>query len=296
MIARVPASSANLGPGFDTLGLALSLSAELGLVGATDGPSSDDPRDGQDGIDGVPTGARRCDRHHPAQIAFERCGGVGQVWERCSIPAGRGLGFSGAVRVGGGALALAQRRGADALDEAGRAELLAVVAELEGHADNVAASIHGGVVATADGRVVRVPLAMDPAIVVWIPSFVTKTDESRRALGGPVAFADAVFNVGRVAMLVGALASGDVEALRMAFEDRLHQPARLAAAAPSAAAMEAALAAGAWGAWLSGSGPTVAAMCTTADADELAAALPADGHTKVLRIDHEGATIEGPYT
>jgi homoserine kinase len=97
-------------------------------------------------------------------------------------------------------------------------------------------------------------------------------------------------------MLVGALASGDVGALRMAFEDRLHQPARLAAAAPSAAAMEAALAAGAWGSWLSGSGPTVAAMCATADADELAAALPPDGHTKVLRIDHEGATIEGPYT
>lgn len=294
MIARVPASSANLGPGFDTLGLALSLSAELGLVAPSDAPTDGADPDAE--TDGVPAGARRCDRHHPAQIAFERCGGVGQVWERCSIPAGRGLGFSGAVRVGGGALALAQRRGADALDEAGRAELLAVVAELEGHADNVAASIHGGVVATADGRVVRVPLAMDPAIVVWIPSFVTKTDESRRALGGPVAFADAVFNIGRVAMLVGALASGDVGALRMAFEDRLHQPARLAAAAPSAAAIEAALAAGAWGAWLSGSGPTVAAMCATADADELAAALPADGHTKVLRIDHEGATIEGPYT
>lgn len=281
MIARVPASSANLGPGFDTLGLALSLTAELGLV---------------ESASELPEGARACDRHHPAQIAFERCGGEGRVWERCSIPAGRGLGFSGAVRVGGGALALAQRYGVDALDDARRAELLAVVSELEGHADNVAASIHGGVVATADGRVVRVPLAVDPAVVVWIPSFVTKTDESRRALGGPVPFADAVFNVGRVAMLVGALAAGDVDALRMATQDRLHQPSRLAAAGPSAAAIDAALAAGAWCSWLSGSGPTVAAMCGVSDADELAAAMPADGHTKVLRIDHEGVTIEGPYT
>ena len=171
-----------------------------------------------------------------------------------------------------------------------------MVSELEGHADNVAASLYGGVVATADGQVVRVPLALDPAVVVWIPSFVTKTDESRRSLGGPVPFADAVFNVGRVAMLVAALAAGDVGALRIAMQDRLHQPARLSAAEPCRAAIDAALAAGAWCSWLSGSGPTVAAMCSVADADDLAAAMPDGGHVKVLRIDHEGATIEAPYT
>lgn len=284
MIVQVPASSANLGPGFDTLGLALSLRAELGIV--------DPDRPGG----GAPEGARRCDGHHPAQVAFARLGGTGQVWERCSIPVGRGLGFSGAVRVGGGALAVAQRDGGRVLDDEGRAEVLAVVAELEGHADNVAASLYGGVVATGGGRVVRVPLAVDPAIVVWIPSFVTKTDESRRILGAPVPFDDVVFNLGRVAMLVGALAAGDVAALRDAFQDRVHQPARLALAEPCRRAIDAALEAGAWCSWLSGSGPTVAAMCAPADADELAAALPSDGHTKVLRIDHEGATIEAPYT
>ncbi len=281
MIARVPATSANLGPGFDALGVALSLGAELGLV-----------EPGRD----LPERARVCDDRHPAQVAFARCGGTGTIWERSPIPAGRGLGYSGAVRVGGGALALAQRVGRPELDDDARSELFAVVSELEGHPDNVAASIHGGVVATAAGRVVRVPLGLDPMIVVWIPSFVTRTDESRRALGGPVTFDDAVFNIGRVALLVGALAAGDVEVLRVATEDRLHQPARLAAADPSRAAIAAALDAGAWCAWLSGSGPTVAAMCAVADGESLAAAMPLDGHTKLLRIDHEGVTIEAPYT
>ena len=195
-------------------------------------------------------------------------------------------------------LALAQR--GRELDDDACAEVLAVVTDLEGHADNVAASLVGGVVATGGGQVVRVPLAVDPAIVVWVPSTVTKTDESRRILGAPVPFADAVFNVGRVAMLVGALAAGDVAALRIASEDRLHQPARLALAAPSRHAIEVAHDAGAWCAWLSGSGPTVAAMCPVADAERVVAAwsdaLPGVGHAKVLRIDHEGARIEHPYT
>ncbi len=286
MIVRVPASSANLGPGFDTLGLALTMWAELGLV---DTGLAGEPG-GEAG--GVPEGARRCGAHHPASVAFARCGGVGELWERGSIPAGRGLGFSGAVRVGGGVLASAQQHGDAALDDAHRAEVLSVVSELEGHADNVAASLYGGVIATADGQVVHVPLALDPAIVVWVPSFVTKTDESRRAFRTQVPFADAVFNVGRVAMLVGALASGDIGALRLAAQDRLHQPARLAAAEPCRTAIEAALDAGAWCSWLSGSGPTVAAMCAVADAADLAAALPEGGRVIVLRIDYEGATIE----
>ena len=164
--------------------------------------------------------------------------------------------------------------------------------ELEGHADNVAASLFGGIVATADGRAVRIPLAFDPAVVVWIPSFTTSTDDSRTKLGSEVALSDAVFNIGRTALLVAALAAGDTGALRAATQDRLHQDRRLAAAEPSRTALQAALEAGAWCSWLSGSGPTVAAMCPYDDADELAAQMPDDGHTRVLRIDHEGAVIE----
>ena len=140
----------------------------------------------------------------------------------------------------------------------------------------------------------RVPLAVDPAVVVWVPeAATTSTDRSRTALPESVARADAVFNLGRVALFVAACATGDVGSLRVATEDRLHQTQRLTAVPESAAALEAALAAGVWAAWLSGSGPTVAMLCEAGRADEVAASLPASGHTKSLRIDHEGATVTG---
>jgi homoserine kinase len=274
---RVPASSANLGAGFDVLGMALTLHAEVG-------------------VGDVPDGARRVDAHHPADVAFRRLGGSGHLWVRSPIPAGRGLGFSGAVRVGGAAAAVVQRDGVGALDhDGGRAEVLALTAELEHHADNAAASIYGGIVAAAGTMITRVPLAFDPAVVVWVPeSTTTSTDHSRSRLPDTVSRADAVFNLGRVATFVAACANGDHAALRLATEDRLHQPHRLAQVPASAAALEAALAAGAWAAWLSGSGPTVAAMCEIARAEELVAAMPADGHVKLLRIDHEGVTVTAP--
>ena len=276
MIVRVPASSANLGPGFDTLGMALSLHAEAGIL------------DGD-----VPVGAQRIDQFHPAGIAFRRAGGEGDLWVCSPIPVGRGLGFSGTVRIAGIVAAHAQQYGTEHEALVTRyPAMLALATELEGHADNVAASLFGGIVATADGRAVRIPLAFDPAVVVWIPSFSTSTDESRTKMGTEVTLGDAVFNIGRTALLVAALASGDTDALRSATQDRLHQDVRLASAEPSRAALEAALQAGAWCSWLSGSGPTVAAMCPFDDADELAAHMPADGHTKVLRIDHGGAVIE----
>lgn len=274
MIVRVPASSANLGPGFDALGIALTLHAEVGVGEA-------------------PEGAKPADDHHPATVAFRLHGGDGPLWVRSTIPEGRGMGFSGAVRVGGLVAAHAQRLGADheAL-HAALPELLRLATGLEGHADNVAASLYGGIVATAGGRAVRVPMSFDPAMVMWVPSFVTSTDESRTRLPAEVPMADVVFNIGRVALLVAALAAGEVDALRVATQDRLHQDTRLAVAEPSRVALQAALAAGAWASWLSGSGPTVAAMCAIDEAEALAAALPADGHTKILRIDHAGAVIE----
>lgn len=271
---RVPASSANLGAGFDVFGMALTLHADVGV-----GPP--------------PRGATAADPRHPATVAFRRADGTGDLWVRSPIPMSRGLGFSGAVRVGGAAAAHVQRLGSDGLrDETVRASVLAVAAELEGHADNAAASLHGGIVAVAGGTVARVPLAVDPAVVVWVPdAATTSTDRSRTALADTVTRADAVFNLGRVAQFVAACATGDVDSLRAATEDRLHQAQRLAAEPESAAALEAALAAGVWAAWLSGSGPTVAMLCEAGRADEVAAVLPTSGHTKSLRIDHEGATV-----
>lgn len=271
---RVPASSANLGAGFDVLGLALSVHAEIGV-----GPPPDDD-------------ARVADDHHPATVAFRRLGGLGELWIRSAIPVGRGMGFSGAVRVGGASAAVVQRDGRDALEGSGRDEVMRVAAELEGHGDNAAASLYGGVVVAVGDVVSRVPLAFDPAVLVWIPdSETTSTDHSRTTLDELVSRSDAVFNLGRVAMFVAACASGDVSSLRMATEDRLHQAARLATVPSTATALEAALEAGVWAAWLSGSGPAVAMLCESSRADEVAAALPEAGHSKTLHIDHEGATV-----
>lgn len=278
MIVRVPASSANLGPGFDALGLALTIYVDVIVEPIARDSVLDD--------------AMKADEHHPATIAFRRNGGEGDLWIRSSIPVGRGMGFSGAVRVGGLVAAHAQRHGTDP-DRLQHElpTLLHLATDLEGHADNVAASLYGGVVASAAGHAVRVPIAFEAAMVLWVPSFATSTDDSRRKLPKSVPFADAVHNIGRTALLVAAIAAGDVGALRAATEDRIHQDLRLANAQPSRAALTAALNAGAWAAWLSGSGPSVAMMCAPDEADAIAAALPADGHSKVLRIDRNGALM-----
>lgn len=273
MTVRVPATSANLGPGFDVLGLALSLYAEVGVVG-------EDPS---------PEGAVEADDTHPAQVAFVRAGGSGRVWVKNVIPMGRGLGFSGAVRVGGIIAAEVQRDGASWTKSASRA--LEIGTELEGHADNVAPSIHGGVVITSESLVVPVPVALDAVFVMWVPDFTTSTNESRGKIGESVPLADAVFNISRTAMFVTALQTGDTALLREATRDRIHQPVRLAASPACGVALDAGLSAGAWCGWLSGSGPTVALMCDPASAESVAGALPSDGHSKTLRLDTAGATV-----
>lgn len=273
---RVPATSANLGPGFDALGLAVTLYADVGVVGT----------------DHMPDGAQEANDTHPAQVAFLRAGGVGRVWVDTNIPMGRGLGFSGAVRIGGIVAAEVQQHGAKAWSPHS-SQALIIGTELEGHADNVAASLYGGVVATAAGKVVQIPLAMTPTVVAWVPSFTTSTNESRTKLGSVIALDDAVFNIGRTALLVAAFAAGDVSVLREATQDRIHQDVRFSVAARSRDALEAGLTAGAWCGWLSGSGPTVALLCDESSAQSIAGALPDDGVAKVLAIDTSGAQILG---
>lgn len=273
---RVPASSANLGPGFDALGMALSIHLEMGPV-----------------VDGrVPTGAKQIDEYHPGHIAFRSYGGVGDVWMRSKIPMGRGLGFSGAARVAGVVVAHAQKNGlsVEAL-VAARNDLLHASTQLEGHPDNVAASLVGGVTASASGEVVRLPLALDPTILAWVPEAQTSTEKSRTALATTLSLGDAVFNIGHTALLLGALASGDIKVLRAATQDRIHQDVRLANAPSSKAALDVALSTSAWCAWLSGSGPTVAVMCAKSDAQQIASQLPRNGEVLELAIDPNGAQI-----
>lgn len=260
----MPASSANLGPAFDALGLALSAH----LVVSDEGEPAPES--------------------HPAVRAFRHAGGEGPLHVAATFPGGRGLGFSGAARVAG-VLGAYVQRGRTPYEA--RAAVLRTATALEGHADNVAASLHGGVVAVAGSHVVRVPLGRDPAVVVWVPERETPTSGARRLLPEQVPFEDAVFNIGRTALLVAALASGETEVLRQATEDRLHQDRRLARAPDSRAAMDAALAAGAWAAWLSGSGPSVAALVDPRDAARVAGSLPGHGRAIELRVDDEGAVV-----
>jgi homoserine kinase len=271
---RVPASSANLGPGFDALGMALSLHLEMGI---DDGSA-------------LPEFAKVIDDSHPSLAAFRHAGGTGNVWVRSVIPMGRGLGFSGAARVAGVVLGHAQRNGKESLI-ADRKELLRLSTELEGHPDNVAASLVGGVTASTGGEVVKLPLGLDPAFIAWVPETQTSTEKSRTAIASSVPLPDVVFNIGHTALLMAAFAAGDIAVLREATKDRMHQDVRFAASPNSHEAFKAALATEAWCSWLSGSGPTVGVLCAKADVARIAGKLPKSGASHILDIDHDGAVF-----
>lgn len=271
MIVSAPGSSANLGPGFDCLGLAVDLPFEL--------------------TDAEPAGERWLvvEPTHPAAVAFTDAGGdpATALWWRSPIPPGRGLGFSGAARVAGAYLA--GRR--DQLDhDAARDGSIAVATRREGHPDNAVASGLGGftVAAGASWSSLRVPAGL--SLLVWWPSRSTSTDASRRVLPESVPLDAAAFSIARAALWVAALSSGDLSLLRTACQDRVHQPGRLEARPDSAAALDVLLGNDAvWAAWLSGSGPTVAALVPSElDVDTLAAALPPDGVTRRLGLSGDG--------
>jgi homoserine kinase len=254
--------------------MALSLHLEMGI---DDGST-------------LPEFAKVIDDSHPSLAAFRHAGGTGNVWVRSVIPMGRGLGFSGAARVAGVVLGHAQRNGKDSLI-ADRKELLRLSTELEGHPDNVAASLVGGVTASTGGEVVKLPLGFDPAFIAWVPETQTSTEKSRTAIASSIPLPDVVFNIGHTALLMAAFAAGDVAVLREATKDRMHQDVRFAASPNSHEAFKAALATDAWCSWLSGSGPTVGVLCAKADAARIAGQLPKSGASHILDIDHDGAVF-----
>jgi len=273
-----PGSSANLGAGFDVLGLAVARRAEVGVG---------DP----------PDRARPAPETHPAAVAHRAAGGNGLVWVRSDLPMGRGLGYSGAVRTAGAMLALVERLGREAAtDPDRRREVLEIVTALEGHPDNAAASVYGGLVIAMDDLVTSVPVDDGLRLLVWIPETTTSTDQSRTRLDPMVARRDAVFNIGAAATFVVACGSGDIEGLRAGCRDRLHQDSRLGMSPASAAVLDALSAAGA-AAWLSGSGPTVAAMVTNETLADVVAAVGgsvlAGGRLDEVAIDERGVAV-GP--
>lgn len=292
---HVPATSANLGPGYDCLGLALGLHNEVTLALA-DGPGV--VIDGE-GSDTLP----RDDTHlvlGAAQAAAEAAGerlAVLSLRQVNRIPLARGMGSSSAAIVGG--IVAANELLDLGLTER---EMLDVATDVEGHPDNVAPALLGGLTVCCtldDGRVLveRMDVAEGLSCVVAIPDFEVATHDARKALPETIDHADGVFNLCRVGLIVAALVSGNFAVLGEATRDRLHQPYRAHLVPGMDEAIAAALDAGAHGAALSGSGPTVAAFISESGEEVGAAMVNAfdrAGTTAIARelpLASEGARV-----
>ena len=258
---KVPATTANMGPGFDCLGMALDIWNTI--VVETEAPASGA---GIVSISGEGRDSLSTGDDNLVYRSFKRIyDGLGipapSVRLTCEneIPLGRGLGSSAAA-VAGGLLAGSALSGANL----SRERILELAAEIEGHPDNSAAAILGGcriVVSDGDGYLTeRVNVPDELKTILFVPDVPMPTDEARGVLPPTISRQDAVFNIGRTALLVNALASGNLEHLETATEDMLHQPARQKLFFPMKNIFRAAMSAGALGVFLSGAGSSVLAL------------------------------------
>lgn len=217
---RVPATTANIGPGFDSLGCALSLYADFDCEEIGNGLE----------ITGCPE--EFCGENNMFVQAFRRVEDELKVDHlplklhiRTDVPVSRGLGSSATLLAGGAAAANAMHG-----NRLGQDAILTILNELEGHPDNVAPAYLGGMCASLlqDGHPVTVPIkvAKNVGFIALIPNFETQTHVMRGVLPSSVPYPDAVFNVSRVAVLVRAFETGQMELLGLAMEDKLHQPYR----------------------------------------------------------------------
>jgi homoserine kinase len=262
-LVRVPASTANLGPGYDVLAAAVSLHLELEVEET--GEFSFDPGGADLPTDRGNLLVRAFESLHPADgIAFRL---------RSEIPLARGLGSSAAAIVAG-------IFAADHLFELGlsKAEMLVRASEIEGHPDNVAASIYGGFVICSAGPE-RHPRAarFDPPVglegIVVIPPDEVSTAQARAAIPEEVPLEDAVANISAAASLVLGLLRADLDLIADGLADRLHQDYRQGLFARSMEIVHEARELGALGATISGAGPTVLVWTTVEDAGKVASEL-----------------------
>jgi homoserine kinase len=291
---RVPATSANLGPGFDSFGLALGLYDDVVAQVSDDAGVRVDVHG--EGADDVP----RDHRHLVAKAAlkaFDALGGRPRGLDLvCAnrIPHGRGLGSSAAAIVSGILLARALVVGGEERlpDDA----LLELAATIEGHPDNVAACLHGGATIAwtrdSDPRstgVVDIVPTSSLVPVVCVPSSAVATKKARALLPETVPHADAAWTAARAALLVQALTARP-DLLLEATDDRLHQPYRRPAY-PRTTDLVAKLRAAGIPAAVSGAGPTVLALADAATAPKVAALAGARFATSILEVDREGARV-----
>lgn len=300
---RVPATMGNLGSGFDALGAALSWYNFVTLTTPHDGIV----------VEVVGEGAETVS-HNESNIAVQAVKRLTQALSpdiaeplrqgfRLRLdnrfPLTRGLGSSAAARIG--ALVAANTLLNNPLTND---QLLTLAAELEGHADNAAAALLGGVtvaVATEAGVVwERFLPAAEVRIALLVPDFELETAKARAVLPKQVPMGDAVFNLSRSALLIAALTTGNLSLLREAMSDRLHQPYRQILMPWLPKVFSAALEAGALGVHLSGAGPTVAAWCSDDAMGQIVAkamwqTLNEAGHNgtwRVVALDTNGARVQ----
>lgn len=271
-VVRVPASSANLGPGFDAFAAALSLHLELEVEETgTFAVETELP---------VPR-----DRSNLLVRAFERLAPAdGLTFRvRSSIPMSGGLGSSAAAVVAG-------LVAADHLFELD-ADVLALASEIEGHPDNVAAALHGGFVVCADGDAVRLDAPAGLEAIAVAPAEPVHTEAARAALPATVPMSDAVFNTAHGALLMLGLARGDLDLVSRGLADRLHQPHRAHLFPRSMTLVERARGLGALGASISGAGPTVLVWTHFEQTAGVMAALrrEADGWASLHRVAFEAS-------
>ena len=281
---RVPATSANLGPGFDALGVALDWAGEITLSEAA-APTA-------------PAGSMERLALMAAAALFEQAGEPMPPLAaeyRGDMPIGRGLGMSAAAFAGGLVAANAL------LGRVGVESLIPLAWHLEGHGDNIIPTLLGGLCVVAeddDGPVwCRIEPPEDLRVALFVPDFDMPTHESRERLPVSLTRGQAVHNIARSALVVAAITQRRYDLLGTATQDILHQPARATLFPAMLPALEAARKAGAHGAYLSGGGSTIAAFVTdhaesvAGAMREAAAAHGIDGVTRVVSLSPRGAEV-----
>ena len=294
---RVPATTANLGPGFDCLGMALNLHNEFIF---SEIPQGLDVVTHGEGVGSIPTDGRNlvvqavnhlCD-HLDRQLSGLR------IVQTNHVPAASGMGSSSTAVVAG-------LLGGNALlgFPLNHEEILQLATDIEGHPDNVAPAIFGGLVLVPVGidgtceYIERIPIPQLNAVLV-LPEFDLLTADARSALPTTLPRADAIFNISHMAMVVRALEQGDYAKLAIGMQDRVHQPYRMALVPGMAEAMTAAKEAGAAAVAISGAGPSLIAFAPShlkAIGEAMMAAYKAHGLNSrmwLFHTDSEGSTVE----
>ncbi|MDO9591975.1 MAG: homoserine kinase [Erysipelotrichaceae bacterium] len=293
---KVPATSANFGPGFDTLGVALCLFNELTVekvTGCREFNWESNENSVSDNENMVLTTL-----DYVFNLYNFKCPGFRIYAKSCSIPISRGLGSSAASIVAG--LYAANYLMDGRLNEE---KIASLATKLEGHPDNVITCIEGGMVISViseNGEVTTARVAVAPGVrlVVMVPDYKLSTKMSRSVLPSSYTRADMVYNVSRVALLVSALSSGEFGKLRVALGDRIHQPYRLRLIPGAGSIFEICRREGSLGEFISGAGPTLIAVVPDEDldfADRIRPKLKKEAlDWKILELNvcHRGALIE----